>query len=135
MKYDAIEAAPELLGDSGDARRRYAKHGQHYRWLASAGCRPRAGHADDAERRVAQHGAADVVETGEVDMSATKPSAFGNPKRLHALGDNEGSVASAADSKHGIDVAAGRHKAGERLSHCRHRLAAIGAAQKMAPAG
>jgi hypothetical protein len=96
---------------------------------------PALGHADDAERRVAQHGAADVVETGEVDMSATKPSAFGNPKRLHALGDNEGSVASAADSKHGIDVAAGRHKAGERLSHCRHRLAAIGAAQKMAPAG
>ena len=28
-------------------------------------------------------------------------------------------------------TAAGRHKPGERLTPCRHRLAAIGAAQKM----
>ena len=60
------KAVLELLGDSGDARRRYAKHGQRYRRLASASCRPRAGHADDAERRLVQHGAACVVETGEV---------------------------------------------------------------------
>ena len=53
---------------------------------------------------------------------------------MHALRDNEGSAA-AADSEHGIDVAAGRHKPGERLSHCRHRLAAIGAAQKMRASG
>ena len=77
MKYDAIEAVPELLGDSGDARRHYAKHGQRYRRLASAGCRPRAGHADDANaalrstvRLMLLRPARSVTE-GIIDMSAT----------------------------------------------------------------
>ena len=71
------KAVLELLGDSGDARRRYAKHGQRYRRLASASCRPRAGHADDAERRLVQHvrlvllRPARSVTEGVIDMSAT----------------------------------------------------------------